>query len=134
CEVCPVLPRRPPPMFRVPTSAFRVMVFAHGRSILEGNGCQVHSPKVPTQASCLVRARRARPAVAQDARSVPCRRVGFHAPTDTGEPGAGVLSALLEAVSDAREAGAREAESCSGGLGGAGILCPCLQSPRAYAR
>ena len=123
--------RRSPPMFRVPTSAFRVMVFAHGRSILEGNGCQVHSPKVHTQASCLVRARRARPAVAQDARSVPCRRVGIHAPTDTGRPGVGVLSKVLEAVPHAREAGPREAQGSPRSLGRPRLLRQSFEPPRA---
>src|SRR6266516_28750 len=47
----------------------------------------------------LVRPRRARPAVAPHARSVPRARVGVHAAADAGEPGAGVLSAVSRAVS-----------------------------------
>ncbi len=126
--------RRSPPMFRVPNSAFRVMVFAHGRSILEGNGFHVHSPNVHTQASCLVRARRSRSPVAQDARSLPCRRVGIHAPTDTGEPRVGVLSKVSETVPDAGETRAGAAQSRARSLGRSRLLRPSFQSPRARAR
>src|SRR5207245_4069247 len=67
----------------------------------------VHPPSAETQERStvyaqgprLVRPRRARPAVAPHARSVPRARVGVHAAADAGEPGERVLSALSRAGS-----------------------------------
>src|SRR5437763_14328379 len=61
---------------------------------------------VYAQAPRLVGPRRARPAVAQDARSVPRARLRVHAAADAGEPRGGVLSAISRAVSGSRESGA----------------------------
>src|SRR5205823_5143 len=86
------------------------------------------------QAARLVGPRRARPAVAQDARSVPRARLRVHAAADTGEPSRGVLSAVSRALSRSRDAGARPAPGGPRSLGWARLLRTRLQSPHACAR
>src|SRR5713226_6290804 len=86
------------------------------------------------QAPRLVGPRRARPAMAQDARSVPRARVRVHAAADAGEPRGGILSAVSRAVSRSRDAVAGEAPGRAGSLGWPRLLRPSFQSPRACAR
>src|SRR5205809_1883266 len=98
--------------------------------ILGTHGPYVYPPRAQArartgiypQAPRLVGPRRARPAMAQDARSVPRARVRVHAAADAGEPGGGVLSALSRALSGSRESGAGAAGRSERGLGWAGIL------------
>src|SRR5437867_12128388 len=71
---------------------------------------------VYAQAPRLVGPRRARPAVAQDARSVPRARLRVHAAADAGEPRRGVLSAVSEAVPGPRDARKRQAAGRESGM------------------
>src|SRR5207253_9854774 len=75
--------------------------------ILGTHGPYVYPPRAQARARTgvyaqtprLVGPRRARPAMAQDAQSVPPARVRVHATADTSEPRGGVLSAVSRAVS-----------------------------------
>src|SRR5881628_2456885 len=104
--------------------------------ILGTHGPYVYPPRaqarartgIYAQAPRLVGPRRARPAMAQDARSVPRARVRVHAAADTGEPRGGVLSAISRAVSASRESGAGAAARGPGGVGRTGILCARAES------
>src|SRR5947207_3837988 len=89
---------------------------------------------VYAQAPRLVGPRRARPAVAQDARSVPRARLRVHAAADAGEPRGGVLSAVSRAVSRSRDASAGPAPGGPRSLGWARLLRQGFESPRARAR
>src|SRR6266487_3365876 len=87
--------------------------------------------QVHPQAPRLVGPRRARPAMAQDAQSVPRARVRVHAAADTGEPCGGVLSAISRPLPRSRDAGASAAPRSERGLGWAGILCARAESAQA---
>src|SRR5216117_2809902 len=78
---------------------------------------------VYAQAPRLVGPRRARPAVAQDARSVPRARLRVHAAADAGEPRGGVLSALSRALSGSRESGPCARARRARGVGWLRVLC-----------
>src|SRR5439155_10765822 len=104
--------------------------------ILGTHGPYVYPPRAQAsartgiylQAPRLVGPRRTRPAMAQDAQSVPRARVRVHAAADAGEPRGGVLSAISRAVSGSRDAGAGAAPRSERGLGWAGILRPRAES------
>src|SRR5216117_2864904 len=85
--------------------------------------------QVYAQAPRLVGPRRARSAVAQDARSVPRARLRVHAAADAGEPGGGVLSEIPGAVSRSRDAGERAAPGGPRSLGRLGLLRARAESP-----
>src|SRR5437667_3820931 len=105
--------------------------------ILGTHGPYVYPPRAQARARTgvyaqtprLVGPRRARPAMAQDAQSVPRARVRVHATADTGEPRGGVLSAVPRALPGSRESGAGAAPRGPGGLGRSGILCARAESP-----
>src|SRR5438093_12084575 len=105
--------------------------------ILGTHGPYVYPPRaqarartgIYAQAARLVGPRRTRPAMAQDAQSVPRARVRVHAAADAGEPRGGVLSAISRAVPGSRDAGAGAAGRSERGLGWAGILCASAESP-----
>src|SRR6266567_3631539 len=107
--------------------------------ILGTHGPYVYPPRaqactrtgIYAQAPRLVGPRRARPAMAQDARSVPRARVRVHAAADAGEPRGGVLSAISRALPGSLDAGASAAARGERGLGWAGILCPGFESAQA---
>src|SRR2546425_6709424 len=107
------------------------------RCILGTHGPYVYPPRaqarartgVYPQAPRLVGPRRTRPALAQDAQSVPRARLRVHAAADTGEPRGGVLSAISRALSGSRDAGAGAAARGERGVGWAGILCARAESP-----
>src|SRR5207253_1915839 len=83
----------------------------HGRYVYPPRAQARARTGIYAQAPRLVGPRRARPAMAQDARSVPRARVRVHAAADTGEPRGGVLSAISRPVSGSRESGAGAAAS-----------------------
>src|SRR5213594_101862 len=89
---------------------------------------------ISSETARLVQARGARPAVAPHARSVPRARVRVHAATDAGEPRGGVLPAVSGTLPRSRHAGAGAGALGARGVGWAGILRTCFQSPRAGAR
>src|SRR5438093_13175727 len=105
--------------------------------ILGTHGPYVYPPRaqarartgINAQAARLVGPRRTRPAMAQDARSVPRARVRVHAAADAGEPRGGVLSAIPRALPRSRDAGASAAARSERDLGRTGILCARAESP-----
>src|SRR5881628_54962 len=107
--------------------------------ILGTHGPYVYPPRaqarartgINAQAARLVGPRRTRPAMAQDARSVPRARVRVHAAADAGEPRGGVLSAVPRAVPGSRESGAGAAARSERGLGWARILRAGFESAQA---
>src|SRR5881275_3195545 len=108
-----------------------------------GTQCQLFVPplriaergtggEVPSQVARLVGPRRARPAVAPDARSLSRARLRVHAAADASRARGGVLSTLHRAVSGPRDAGASQAAGRKRAVGRARLLrtraepsCPC---------
>src|SRR5438046_9882464 len=105
--------------------------------ILGTHGPYVYPPRAQArartgiypQAPRLVGPRRARPAMAQDAQSVPRARVRVHAAADAGEPSGGALSAIARALTRYPDARTREAPLGTGSREGIWRLRPRSGSP-----
>src|SRR5437773_11331926 len=94
--------------------------------ILGTHGPYVYPPRAQArgrtgiypQAPRLVGPRRARPAMAQDAQSVPRARVRAHAAADAGEQRGGVISRISRELPGSRDARTRGAARWSRTMGG----------------
>src|SRR5207249_5176073 len=107
---------------------------SHGSFVHPPSAKTAHRATIYAQTAGLVPARGARPAVAPNARSVPRARVRVHAAADAGEPRGAVLPAVSGTLPRSRHAGAGAGAPGARGVGWAGILRTCFQSPRAGAR